>query len=82
MTTRRIHHIIHIMRCISVRTNIVIDDALVEEAMALSKVKTKRGVVQRALEEYVRVLKKKDLRNLRGKIRLAEGYDYKKLRAW
>jgi len=64
-----------------VRTNIVIDDALVEEAMALSKLKTKRGVVQRALEEYVRVLKKKDLRPLRGKIRLAEGYDYKKLRA-
>ncbi len=63
------------------RTNIVIDDALVEEAMALSKLKTKRDVVQRALEAYVRVLKKKDLRILRGKIRLAEGYDYKKLRA-
>jgi Arc/MetJ family transcription regulator len=63
------------------RTNIVIDDVLVEEAMALSKLKTKRDVVHRALEEYVRVLKKKDLRELRGKIRLAEGYDYKKLRA-
>jgi len=63
------------------RTNIVIDDVLVEEAMALSKLKTKRDVVHRALEEYVRVLKKKDLRELRGKIRLAEGYDFKKLRA-
>ncbi len=63
------------------RTNIVIDDRLVEEAMALSKLKTKRDVVQRALEEYVRALKKKDLRELRGKIRLAEGYDYKRLRA-
>jgi Arc/MetJ family transcription regulator len=63
------------------RTNIVIDDGLVEEAMALSKLKTKRDVVHRALEEYVRVLKKKDLRELRGKIRLADGYDYKKLRA-
>jgi len=63
-----------------VRTNIVIDDALVEEAMALSKLKTKKDVVHRALEEYVRVLKKRDLRALKGKIRLAEGYDYKKLR--
>jgi Arc/MetJ family transcription regulator len=63
------------------RTNIVIDDGLMEEAMALSKLKTKKAVVDRALEEYVRVLKKKDLRELRGKFRLAEGYDYKKLRA-
>jgi len=63
------------------RTNIVIDDRLVEKAMALSKLKTKRDVVHKALEEYVRALKKKDLRELRGKIRFAEGYDYKKLRA-
>ncbi len=63
------------------RTNIVIDDTLIEEAMTLSKLKTKREVVHRALEGYVRVLKKKDLRALRGKVRLAEGYDYKKLRA-
>lgn len=63
------------------RTNIVIDDALIEEAMALTKLKTKREIVHKALEEYVRVLKKRDLRELRGKIRLAPGYDYKKLRA-
>lgn len=62
------------------RTNIVIDDGLVEEAMALSKLTTKREVVQRALEEFVRTLKKKDLREIRGKIRFATGYDHKKLR--
>jgi len=63
------------------RTNIVIDETLIEEAMALSKLGTKRDVVNKALEEYVRALKKRDLRDLRGKVRLAEGYDYKKLRA-
>lgn len=63
------------------RTNIVIDDALIEEAIALSKLGTKRDVVNKALEEYVRTLKKRDLRELRGKVRLADGYDYKKLRA-
>lgn len=63
------------------RTNIVIDDKLVEEALALSKLKTKRDVVHKALEEYVRSLKRKDLRDLKGKVRFAEGYDYKKLRA-
>lgn len=63
------------------RTNIVIDDSLIEEALALSKLKTKKDVVHKALEEYVHALKKRDLRDLRGKIRLADGYDYKKLRA-
>ena len=62
------------------RTNIVIDDSLIGEAMALSKLRTKRDVVNKALEEFVRALKKKDLRDLRGKLRLADGYDYKKLR--
>lgn len=63
------------------RTNIVIDDSLIEEAMTLSKLKTKKEVVHQALEEYVHALKKRDLRDLRGKVRLADGYDYKKLRA-
>lgn len=62
------------------RTNIVIDDRLVEEAMALSKLRTKREVVQQALEEFVRSLKRRDLREIRGKIRFADGYDYKAAR--
>jgi Arc/MetJ family transcription regulator len=63
------------------RTNIMIDDALMKEAQTLSGIKTKRNVIQKALEEYVRSLKKRDLREIRGKVRFAEGYDYKKARA-
>jgi len=63
------------------RTNIMIDDALMKEALTLSGMKTKRDVVQRALEEYVRGLKKRDLREIRGKVRFAEGYDHKKARS-
>jgi len=63
------------------RTNIMIDDALMKEALTLSGIKTKRDVVQKALEEYVRNLKKRNLRELRGKVRFAEGYDYKKARS-
>ena len=63
------------------RTNIVIDDALMKEALTLSKMKTKRDVVQKALEEYVRNLKKRDLRDIQGKVRFAEGYDHKKARS-
>jgi len=62
------------------RTNIVIDDTLIKEAMSLSRLRTKRVVVHKALEEYVLSLKKKDLRDIQGKIRLANGYDYKKTR--
>lgn len=63
------------------RTNIVIDEALMREAIALSRLRTKREVVHRALQEFVRSLKKRDLRELRGRIRLSAGYDYKKARS-
>jgi len=63
------------------RTNIVIDDALIKDALTLSGLKTKRDVVNKALEEFVRNLKKRDLREIRGKVRFAAGYDYKKMRS-
>jgi Arc/MetJ family transcription regulator len=63
------------------RTNIVIDDGLMKEALTLSGMKTKRDVVQKALEEYVRNLKKRDLREIRGKVSFAKDYEYKKARS-
>ncbi|MDH7513298.1 MAG: type II toxin-antitoxin system VapB family antitoxin [Clostridiales bacterium] len=63
------------------RTNIMIDDALMKEALRLSGMKTKRDVVHRALEEFVRNLKKRDLREIRGKIQFATDYDYKRMRS-
>ncbi|MDH4272015.1 MAG: type II toxin-antitoxin system VapB family antitoxin [Candidatus Aminicenantes bacterium] len=63
------------------RTNIVIDDALMKEALTLSGLRTKRDLVNKALEEFVRNLKKRDLRRIRGKVSFAAGYDYKKLRS-
>ena len=62
------------------RTNIVLDDRLVEEAFKATGVKTKKALVQLALEELVASWKRKDLKELKGKIRFAEGYDYKKAR--
>ena len=63
------------------RTNIVIDDALMKEARTLSGMKTKRDIVHKALEEFIRNLKKKDLREIRGRVRFAAGYEYKKMRS-
>lgn len=62
------------------RTNIDLDEALVEEAMRLAKATTKREVVHKALQEFVANKRRKDLRDLRGKISFAPGYDYKTLR--
>ena len=59
----------------------MIDDALMKEALSLSGMKTKREIVHKALEEFVQNLKKKDLREIRGKVRFATGYDYKRMRS-
>ena len=62
------------------RTNIVLDDDLVREAKKLTGIKTKRALVEEALRMLVRSRKAPSLLDLKGKIRFADGYDYKKLR--
>ena len=62
------------------RTTIVLDDELVEEAFRHSNAKTKRELVDMALREFVENHRRKDVRELRGKISFHPGYDYKKLR--
>jgi Arc/MetJ family transcription regulator len=62
------------------RTNIVLNDLLVEEAMKLANVKTKKELVNLALKEFVENYKRKNLTELKGKIKFAEGYDYKSMR--
>lgn len=63
------------------RTNIVLDDDLVAEAFRCSdNIHTKKDLIRAALIEYIRSRKIRDLRELKGKIRFAEGYDYKRLR--
>jgi len=64
------------------RTNVVLDDDLLNEAFKYAGgIKTKRELIETALKEYIRNRKVKDLRDLKGKIKFLDGYDYKKLRA-
>jgi Arc/MetJ family transcription regulator len=51
------------------RTNIVIDDELMKEAMELSGLKTKREVVDLALRRFIQLKKQEEIRNWRGKLR-------------
>jgi Arc/MetJ family transcription regulator len=71
--------LIHIGRC-KIRTNIVLDQDLVDEALKVSGAKTKRELVHQALKELIESRKRLDLRELAGKIKFANKYDYKKLR--
>jgi Arc/MetJ family transcription regulator len=48
------------------RTNIVLDKNLVNEALELSDAKTMREVIDRALQEFVARRRQKDLLKLRG----------------
>jgi Arc/MetJ family transcription regulator len=50
------------------RTNIDLDDVLVKQAIKLSKLKTKREVVQEALKSYVASMKKRELLSLKGRV--------------
>jgi Arc/MetJ family transcription regulator len=51
------------------RTNIVIDDDLMNEAMALSQLKTKKEVVETGLKLLVQMKKQDRIKRLRGKLK-------------
>lgn len=62
------------------RTNIVIDDDLLEEAFSLSRARTKKELIHEVLREFIRIKKRKDLTELAGAIKFHKGFDHKKLR--
>ena len=69
-----------IRRCMDMRTNIVLDDKLVEKALKVSGLQTKKELITTALKEFVRNRSRLDIRQLKGKINFRDGYNYKKLR--
>ena len=62
-------------------TNLAIDDRLIEEAKAIGKHRTKKGVVTEALQEYIQRRKQAEIFNIFNKIDYNQDYDYKKRRA-
>ena len=62
------------------RTNLVLDDELVAEAFAISQtISTKRELIDTALREYFNNRKRKNLKDLKGKIEFRDNYDNKKI---
>jgi Arc/MetJ family transcription regulator len=50
------------------RTNIIIDDNLMAEAMKLSRLKTKKAVVESGLRLLIQIKKQEQIKSLRGKL--------------
>ena len=71
---------LHTQKEVHMRTNIVIDDKLMEEAMILSGAKTKKELISNALQEFVTTRKRLNLLDLDGKIEFEKTYNYKVLR--
>ncbi len=61
-------------------TNLAIDDKLLEEALSISGLKTKKDTVNYALKEFINRRKQLELLDLFGKLDPDADYDYKKAR--
>ncbi len=59
-------------------TNLAIDNKLLEEALLISGLKTKKDTVNIALKEFVNRRKQLEILELFGKLNPDENYDYKK----
>lgn len=59
------------------RTNIILDDSLVKEAFLYAPVSSKKALIDLALREFIENHKRRDVRELQGKIKLRDDYNYK-----
>lgn len=60
---------IHTPAVACMRTNIVIDDALMDDALKLTGLKTKREAVELGLRTLIRLKQQEEIRRFRGKLR-------------
>ncbi len=63
-------------------TNLAIDDKLLEEALSISGLKTKKDTVNYALKEFVNRRKQLEIIGLFGKLDPDPDYAYKKARKY
>jgi hypothetical protein len=61
------------------RTNVVISDALMESALKVSGLRTKKDVIEGGLKLLVQVQSQKEIRNFRGKLQWPGNLDEMRL---
>jgi Arc/MetJ family transcription regulator len=57
------------------RTNIEVDDKLMTSAMDITRIKTKKGVVEYALKEVIDLYKRRSILSLKGKVKWSGNLD-------
>lgn len=62
------------------RTNIEIDDKLIQEAFKYTSASTKKELVDLALREFVENHRRHDVSELLGNVKISLDYDYRDLR--
>jgi len=62
------------------RTNVLLDDELIREAVRLSGLTSENDAVAFALKEFAAARKRLNLLDLAGKIKFRAGYDHKAMR--
>ena len=63
-------------------TNLSIDPALLDEALAVGGEKTKKATVTKALQEFIARRRQGELVELFGKLDWDHDFDYKRERVW
>jgi Arc/MetJ family transcription regulator len=61
------------------RTNVVINDALMESALKVSGLRTKKDAIAEGLKLLVQVQRQKEIRNFRGKLKWSGNLDEMRL---
>jgi len=61
------------------RTNVVINDALMESALKVSGLRTKKAVIEEGLKLLVQVKSQKEIRKFRGKLKWSGNLDEMRL---
>ncbi len=61
------------------RTNVVINDALMEAALKVSGLRTKKDAIEEGLKLLVQVKSQKEIRNFRGKLKWSGNLDEMRL---
>lgn len=62
-------------------TNLALDDKLLEEAMKVGELRTKRETVNTALKEFIERRKQKKILEIEGTITFRDDWDFKKDRS-
>lgn len=66
--------------CVTMATNLQIDDELLAGAQRVGRFKTKKNTVNQALADFVRCQEQRASTELFGTIEFTEGFDHKVLR--